>query len=374
MNNDTVTADNKAKSEFHTLRVTDISPETETAVCVSFAVPENLSDAFRFKQGQYLTLRHTFEGEEVRRSYSICSGVADGSLKVGIKHIEEGAFSSYANKELTVGDELEVMPPQGEFYTQLDASNSKNYLCICAGSGITPILSIVKSVLAMEPDSSVTLLYGNKTSATVMFKTELSNLKNKYMGRFKWLNILSREEQDAEVLYGRLDNRKGGELNNAGLINIAETDEFFLCGPESMISEVSRGLRASGIDEEHIHYELFFASADDAKAVVAKHHARAEQYAGQVSKVSVKVNGRSILFDLTADGENILDGAMRNGADLPFSCKGGVCATCKARVIDGEVEMDLNHALSDREVADGMILTCQAHPISESVTVDFDQI
>ena len=207
-----------------------------------------------------------------------------------------------------------------------------------------------------------------------MFKTELSNLKNKYMGRFKWLNILSREEQDAEVLYGRLDNRKGGELNNAGLINIAETDEFFLCGPESMISEVSRGLRASGIDEEHIHYELFFASADDAKAVVAKHHARAEQYAGQVSKVSVKVNGRSILFDLTADGENILDGAMRNGADLPFSCKGGVCATCKARVIDGEVEMDLNHALSDREVADGMILTCQAHPISESVTVDFDQI
>ncbi|MFK8021156.1 MAG: 1,2-phenylacetyl-CoA epoxidase subunit PaaE [Pseudomonadales bacterium] len=370
MNDDTA----KSKSEFHALKVTDISPETDTAVCVSFAVPENLSDAFRFTQGQYLTLRHRFEGEEVRRSYSICSGVTDGSLKVGIKHIVEGAFSSYANGELKVGDELEVMPPQGEFFTELDASQSKNYLCICAGSGITPILSIVKSVLAVEPDSSVTLLYGNKTSATVMFKAELSNLKNRYMGRFKWLNILSREEQDAEVLYGRLDNRKGGELNNAGLINIAETDEFFLCGPESMISEVSRGLRDAGIDEEHIHYELFFASADDAKAVVAKHHARAEQYAGQISKVSVKVNGRSILFDLTADGENILDGAMRNGADLPFSCKGGVCATCKARVIDGEVDMDLNHALSDREVAEGMILTCQAHPISESVTVDFDQI
>ncbi len=360
--------------EFHTLRVADVQPETDDAVCVSFAVPEELQDQFRFKQGQYLTLRQTINGEEVRRSYSICSGTDEGSLKVGIKHIPDGAFSSFANGQLQVNDELQVMTPQGEFYTELDATQSKHYMCICAGSGITPILSICKSILATEPNSRVTLLYGNKTSATVMFKEELGFLKNRYMTRFNWLNILSREEQDAEVLFGRLDNKKGGELNAKGLIDIANTDEFFLCGPESMISEVSRGLRASGIAEENIHYELFFASAEDARAVVEKHHARAEQYAGQVSEVTVKVSGRAIRFDLTADGENILDASLNNGADLPFSCKGGVCATCKARLLEGQVDMDLNHALSDKEVEDGMILTCQAHPLSDKVVVDFDQI
>ncbi|MFK7731973.1 MAG: 1,2-phenylacetyl-CoA epoxidase subunit PaaE [Pseudomonadales bacterium] len=363
-----------SKTEFHPLTVSEVRPETDTAVCVTFDVPENLQSEFAFIQGQYLTLRAKINNEEVRRSYSICSGVDDGTLRVGIKHIEDGLFSSFANGELKAGDVVEVMAPQGEFYTQLHPDNAKRYMFICAGSGITPTLSIVKSVLAREPESHVTLLYGNKTSATVMFKEDLGFLKNRYMTRFNWLNILSREEQDAEVLYGRLDNSKGGELHAKGLIDITATDEFFLCGPESMISEVSRGLRASGVAEEHIHYELFFASAEDAKAVVEKHHARAEKYAGQVSKVSVTVSGRSINFELTADGENILDGAMRNGADLPFSCKGGVCATCKAKVLDGQVDMDLNHALSDAEVAAGMVLTCQAHPISEHVVVDFDAI
>lgn len=363
-----------SNTEFYPLTVTDVRPETDTAVCVTFAVPDNLQAAFGFIQGQYLTLRTTINGEEVRRSYSICSGVDDGTLRVGIKHIEDGLFSSYANGVLKAGDVVDVMPPQGEFYTQLHPDNAKRYMFICAGSGITPTLSIVKTVLAREPLSDVTLLYGNKTSATVMFKEELGFLKNRYMTRFNWLNILSREEQDAEALYGRLDNKKGGELHAKGLINITDTDEFFLCGPESMISEVSRGLRASGVSEDNIHYELFFASAEDAKAVVEKHHARAEKYAGQVSEVSVTVSGRSINFELTADGENILDGAMRNGADLPFSCKGGVCATCKAKVIEGRVDMDLNHALSDAEVAAGMVLTCQAHPISERVVVDFDAI
>ncbi len=363
-----------SKKEFYPLTVAEVRPETETAVCVTFGVPEHLQAEFAFIQGQYLTLRADIDGEEVRRSYSICSGVDDGTLRVGIKHIEDGLFSGFANGELKAGDVVDVMAPQGEFYTQLHPDNTKRYMFICAGSGITPTLSIVKTVLAREPHSHVTLLYGNKTSATVMFKEDLGFLKNRYMTRFNWLNILSREEQDAEVLYGRLDNGKGGELHAKGLIDITATDEFFLCGPESMISEVSRGLRASGIAEEHIHYELFFASAEDAKAVVEKHHARAEKYAGQVSKVSVTVSGRSINFDLTADGENILDGAMRNGADLPFSCKGGVCATCKAKVLEGQVDMDLNHALSEAEVAAGMVLTCQAHPISEHVVIDFDAI
>jgi len=362
-----------SKLEFYPLTLSSVRLETDSAVCITFEVPEALREKFGFIQGQYLTLRTILDGEEIRRSYSICAGVDDGKLQVAIKRIEGGAFSAFAFT-LVAGDIVEVLPPQGSFNTPLARENSKKYLCICAGSGITPMLSIVKSVLSREPNSEVTLLYGNRNSASVMFKEDLSFLKNRHMTRFNWVNILSREEQDAEVLFGRIDNRKGDELGRKGLINITGTDEFFLCGPESMISEVSRGLRANGIDESHIHYELFYASAEDAKAVVAKHHARAKQYGGQLSEVAVTVAGRTSRFELTADGENILDAAMSNGADLPFSCKGGVCATCKARVMEGEVDMDLNHALTDQEVEEGMILTCQAHPVSKTVVIDFDQL
>lgn len=361
-------------ADFYSLAVADVRRETDSAVCLTFQVPDELQSTFSFIQGQYLTLRATIDGSEVRRSYSICSGVDDKDLKVGIKQIEGGVFSTFANTELKPGDKIDVMPPQGEFYTTLDKDNQKNYMCICAGSGITPILSIVKSILSREPESRVTLLYGNRSSTTVMFKEDIAFLKNRYMSRFNWINILSREQQDAEILFGRVDNHKGGELNSKGLIDIVNTDEFFLCGPESMISEVSRGLRSFGVPEAHIHYELFFASAEDAKVAIEKHHARAERYSGQVSEVEVTVAGRTLQFELTADGENILDGALKNGADLPFSCKSGVCATCKARVVEGEVEMDLNHSLSPQEVERGMILTCQSHPVSQSVKVDFDQV
>lgn len=374
MNDLTVNDSSMSKTEFYPLTVADLRAETDSAVCVTFAVPDALKPGFQFIQGQYLTLRATIDGEELRRSYSICSGVDDGLLQVAIKKIDGGIFSTWANEHLKVGDSIDVMPPQGKFFTPLDPAARKRYMLICAGSGITPILSIAKSVLSREPLSDVTLLFGNRNSASVMFKEELNFLKNRHMTRFNWVNILSREEQDAEVLFGRLDNKKGSDLQAKKLIDILATDEFFLCGPESMISEVSRGLRKTGISEDRIHYELFYASAEDAQAVVAKHHARAKQYAGQVSQVSVKVAGRTTYFDLTADGENILDGALNSGADLPFSCKGGVCATCKAKVIEGKVEMDLNHSLSEQEVADGMILTCQAHPLSEKVVVDFDQI
>ena len=364
--------------KFYPLRISKIKNETDSAVCLSFELPDKLTDQFKFIQGQYLTLRSEIEiegeSEQLQRSYSICSGVGDGSLKVGIKQVEGGVFSNFAKQKLKVGDIIDVATPQGNFYTELNSSNRKNYMCICAGSGITPILSIVKSVLSSEPNSRVTLLYGNKNSNTVMFKEDLGFLKNRYMERFNWLNVLSTEEQDAEVLFGRLDRRKGGELQEKRLIDIPSTDEFFLCGPESMISSVSRGLRSMGIDEAHIHYELFFSSAEDAQTAVKKHHERVEKYAGQKSALSVKVSGRTVLFDLTKDGENILDAAMNNGADLPFSCKGGVCATCKAKVIEGEVEMDINHSLSPEEVADGMVLTCQAHPTSDKVVIDFDQI
>ena len=360
--------------QFQKLTVADVRPETDSAVCVSFRVPDELKAAYSFIQGQYLTLKATIDGEEVRRSYSICSGLDDPMLQVAIKRIDGGVFSNWANDNLKAGDQIEVLPPEGNFHTPLNAEQSKRYMCICAGSGITPMLSIVKSILSREPNSHVTLLYGNRNSSSVMFKDELGFVKNRYMTRFNWVNILSREEQDAEVLFGRLDNKKGSELQAKKLIDIPATDEFFLCGPESMISEVSRGLRKTGIGEDHIHYELFYASAEDAAAVVEKHHARAVAYGGQVSEVSVRVAGRTSYFELTADGENILDGALNNGADLPYSCKGGVCATCKARLIEGEVEMDLNHSLSAAEVESGMILTCQAHPISKKVVVDFDQI
>ncbi len=358
---------------YHPLRVAEVIPETANAVCVAFDVPEPLRAAFRFIQGQYLTLSAEIDGEVVSRSYSICSGVDDGCLKVGIRKIEGGVFSTYANESLRAGDEIRVLPPQGNFFVPLSADNEKNYMCLCVGSGITPILSIVKTILKRESRSIVTLLYGNRNSATVMFRDELGFLKNRYMTRLNWINILSREEQDAEVLYGRLDNRKGGELQRKRLIDIGGTDEFFLCGPQSMISEVSRGLRGAGVDESHIHYELFSSSVEDARAAVEKHRARSRQYAGRVSEVTVTVDGRSSRFDLSADGESILDGALRNGADLPFSCKGGVCATCRARLIRGEVELDINHALSEQELAEGLILTCQAHPVTDRVAVDFDR-
>jgi len=291
---------------------------------------------------------------------------------VGIKRIEGGVFSNYASDNFTQGTNVQVMPPQGNFFTEVKANQQKNYMLLAVGSGITPMLSIVKTVLATEKESKVTLIYGNRRSSTIMFKEELGFLKNRYMERFNWLNVLSKEEQDAKVLYGRINNRKGSDLAAKGLIDFANNDEYFLCGPESMISEVSRGLRANNISENNIHYELFFASAEDAKAAVAKHHARAEKYGDKHCDISVKVDGRTIKFDLAADGENILDAAISHGADLPFSCKAGVCATCKCKVIEGEVEMDLNHSLSDEEQARGMILSCQAHPTSSNVILDFD--
>lgn len=359
-------------NQFHPLRVKNLHKDTESAVVVEFDVPSELTETFTFSQGQYLTLNQQIDGKEIRRSYSICAGLDDGQLLVAIKHVEGGVFSTWANEQLKAGDTLEVMPARGDFFTAIDPGQSKNYLCICAGSGITPVLSIIKTVLAREPDSTVTLLYGNQRTATMMFRHELAFLKNANLERFHWVNIFSREPQEVDLLSGHLDNRKGGALNQR-LINISGFDEFFLCGPEAMISEVSRGLRGEGIAEENIHFELFAASAENARKAIERHHARAQEYKGMVSEVSILSDGREYAFELSTDGENILDAGLRNGVDLPFSCKGGVCATCKARLIEGEVDMDLNQALRTEEIEKGYILTCQSHPISEKVVVDFDQ-
>jgi len=359
-------------SEFHPLTIRNIRKTTADAVCLTFAVPDELTDTFRYIQGQYLTLQAEIDGEDVRRAYSICSAVGEPQLQVGIRKVAGGRFSSFANEHLAAGDTLQVMAPQGTFYTAINEEHAKNYLLIAAGSGITPILSIIKTVLTWEPASHLTLLYGNRKTSTIMFREELEQLKNRYMSRFQMLHILGEEERDVDILNGRINNRKGGELCRH-VLQLDTIDEFFLCGPEPMISEVSRGLRAEGISEDKIHYELFTASAADAKTVLARHHERAVKMAGKIAEVTIVADGRHSKFALSADGENILDGGLDNGVDLPFACKGGVCATCKAKLIEGEVDMDLNHALEDDELEAGYILTCQAHPVSDKVVVDFDQ-
>lgn len=360
-------------SDFYKLQVAEVLPETDSAVQVVLDIPEALQSAFAFTQGQYLTLQREIDDELVRRSYSICSAVGEPRLSIGIRRVEGGKFSNFANSELQRGDSIDVMSPQGEFFTPLEPDSQRRFLCIAAGSGITPIISIIKTTLEREPASEVTLIYGNQRTNTMMFREQLSDIKNRYLSRFQWINIMSREEHGSDVLFGRINNKKGAQLQASGLINIKDYDHYFLCGPEAMISEVSRGLRAEGVDEAVIHYELFGASAADAATAVAKHHQRAERFAGMTSSVTVIKGGRSTLLEVSADGENILDAAMDAGADLPYSCKGGVCATCKARLIKGEVEMDLTHGLEQDEIDAGFILTCQSHPLSPEVVVDYDQ-
>jgi len=361
-------------TNFYTLKIAEVQPETDSAISVTFAVPEELKGKFKFIQGQFLTLRAMIDGEDVRRSYSICSGVNDGHMRVGIKRVDGGRFSNYANDHFKPGMDIEVMPPQGSFYTELNPKNAKNYMCIAAGSGITPMISIMKSVLDIEPNSRVTLIYGNQRSNTVMFKDELNFVKNRYLDRFQWINIMDYEDQGADLLNGRIDNKKGYALQKAGLIDIKNTDEAFICGPESMMTEVSRGFRMEGLSDDQIHYELFASSSADAKATLEKAQARVAQYGEEkMSKVTVVADGRSVMFDLATVGQNILDAGLEVGMDLPYSCKGGVCSTCKCKLVKGEVEMDISHGLEPHEIEAGFVLSCQAPPITDEVVLDFDQ-
>lgn len=360
-------------TNFYPLIIDDIKPETQTAVLVSFNVPKALQHTFAFKPGQFLTLQTHIDGEAVRRSYSICSGVDDGHLRVGIKRVRGGLFSNHANDQFKVGDTIEVMPPQGSFSPQLDPKHQKNYMCLAVGSGITPILSIITSVLSSEPNSKVTLVYGNKRTNTVMFKEELSFIKSRYLNRFKWVNIMSQEDQGSDVLKGKIDNKKGYLLQKYKIIDILNASEAFICGPESMISEVSHGFRLEGLASEQIHYELFANSSADSDIMLEKSRLRIQQYGeDKTSKVTIISDGRSIDFDLATVGSNILDAGMDNGIELPYSCKAGVCSTCKAKLIKGKVDMDISHGLEPHEVAAGYILTCQAHPVSDEVIVSFD--
>jgi ring-1,2-phenylacetyl-CoA epoxidase subunit PaaE len=355
-------------SKFHRLPIARVERETRDAVAITFAVPPALAGAFRWQQGQHLTLRADVGGEDLRRSYSICSAVQDGTLRIAIKRAPGGVFSNWANEALKAGDTLEVMPPLGHFNVPLDAANRKHYLGFAAGSGITPLLSIVKTTLAAEPRSRFTLVYGNRASGTVMFKEELAALKDLYLDRFNLVHVLSREAQDIELLHGRIDRAKADALL-AHWVPLAEIDTAFVCGPDGMMQAVADALKARGFPEAKIRIERFAASIPRHEHVPrpAPDPAHAE------CEVTVLIDGSRRTFTLEKGRQNILEAGLASGVELPYSCKGGVCSTCRCRLTEGEVDMDVNFALEDYEVARGFILSCQSYPVTDKVTVDFDQ-
>lgn len=358
---------------FHHLTVKEVKQETSDCVSVTFEIPEELKQGFSYRQGQSLTMRTTINQEEVRRTYSLCSSPLDNEWRVAIKKVDGGLFSSFANKELRKGDILEVMEPVGKFYVELDPLNQKKYLAIAAGSGITPVLSIITTTLRTEPASSFTLVYGNKNRNSIIFFEELEALKNKYLQRFNFINILSRERTDAPVNFGRINPEKLNELSK--LVDYTSFDDVFICGPEEMIFCVKDYLEIKGIDRRKIHFELF-TTPGQKKSVVKRRDPIAIGSgvdSGPKSKITVKLDGRSFDFDLSLTSDTtILDAALQQGADLPFACKGGVCCTCKAKLLEGEVSMDVHWGLEEEEIEDGFILTCQSHPKTEKVVVDFD--
>ena len=355
-------------SKFHSLPVARVDRETRDAVAITFAVPDALREQFRFEQGQHLTLRTDLAGQDVRRSYSICSGVQDGTLRIAVKKTPGGVFSTWANEALKAGDSIEVMPPLGHFNVALDVAASRHYLGFAAGSGITPLLSIVKTTLAMEPSSRFTLVYGNRASGTVMFKEELAALKDIYLGRFNLVHVLSREAQDIELLHGRIDRAKADALL-AKWVNLDDIDATFVCGPEGMMDAVIAALKARGVPDTKIRIERFAASIP--KHTHVTHVAPAPGHTE--CEVTVILDGATRTFILEKTKENILEAGLRNGVELPYSCKGGVCSTCRCRLVQGEVDMDVNFALEDYEVARGFILSCQSYPVTDKVTIDFDQ-
>jgi ring-1,2-phenylacetyl-CoA epoxidase subunit PaaE len=355
---------------FYQLLVKEVRSETADCISVSLAVPEELTAAFRFLPGQYLTFRKFIDGAELRRSYSICSSPNEGDLRVAIKKVENGKFSTYANEQLKAGDVLEVMPPMGNFTPRTEETGPKNYLAFVAGSGITPAMSILKWAMEKDSDSTFTLVYGNRSRNSIIFREAIEALKNKYMLRLRLYHVLSREYMDIPLFSGRLSAGKCAEFCEK-LIDVNTIDETFICGPEEMILSVKQQLQDQGMPAAKIHIELF-TSPDQPKAKHDKWVSAHKADEGAKSRVSITLDGATFDMDIPFNGESILDAALRNGADLPYACKGGVCCTCRALVTEGEVEMEVNYALEHDEVEKGYVLTCQAHPRTERVVIDFD--
>ena len=356
--------------KFYSLKVKDVRPETTDCVSVSLEVPSDLSEKFHFAPGQYLTFRRHFDDSEIRRSYSICSSPNEGELRVAIKKVEEGKFSTFAHGALKAGDLLDVMPPLGKFTPKKTEKKHKEYVAFAAGSGITPVMSIMKYVLENEPNSNFTLVYGNRSRTSIIFREEIEALKNKHMLRLRLYHVLSREYMDIPLFSGRIDAEKCSEFCKT-LIDISNVDEAFICGPEEMILSVRQRLVDLGMPSGNVHIELF-TSPDQPKATHEKWVSSHKNTDGPMSKVRITLDGATFDLDLAFNGESILDAALKSGADLPYACKGGVCCTCRAKVTEGEVEMEVNYGLEHDEIEKGFVLTCQSHPRTERVVVDFD--
>ena len=352
-------------AQFHPLEVTDVRKTIRDAVVVTLK-PANGAD-FDFIPGQYLTFRRDFDGTELRRSYSICAGKDDGVLQVGIKRVDGGAFSSWANETLEPGMTLDAMPPMGTFHTPLSPNAGKTYLGFAGGSGITPILSILKTVLAREPDSTFTLIYANRGVHTIMFREELEDLKNQFMGRFNVLHILESDAQDIDLFQGRIDEAKCAALFERW-VDVRRVDTAFICGPEPMMLGITKSLKDHGLTDDQIKFELF-KSAQTGR--LAKRQTSKSGSNAKPVQASVVIDGVERSFDMDRD-TSVLNAALENALEAPYACTAGVCSTCKCKVLEGEVEMIANHALEDYEVRAGYILSCQSFPVSDKLTVTYD--
>jgi ring-1,2-phenylacetyl-CoA epoxidase subunit PaaE len=355
-------------AQFHTLRIANIYKETDDCSVITFDIPDNLKQEFQYKQGQHLTLRAEIGNQDVRRSYSLCSSPLDNEWKVAVKKIEDGLFSTYANEVLKKNDTIDVMPPHGNFYKECAPDKQKNYIAFAAGSGITPILSIMKTHLAAEPESTFKLFYLNRNVKSIIFKEEIEALKSTYFNRIELFYFLTKEYRDVPLMNGRFNSEKM-EVITSKLLDIKTIDECFICGPESMIFLIRDSLVSAGLSNENIHYELFTAgnSAEDKNRVKKILEKKVEG-----TEVTIIDGGKEFHFTMSKEFDNILDGALAAGADLPFACKGGVCSTCRCKVIEGEAEMKLNYALDESELKRNFILSCQAVPTSAKLIVDFD--
>lgn len=352
---------------FHTLRVAEIVPETNEANSIRFEIPAELRDKFAFRAGQHLTLRATIDGEEVRRNYSLCTAPDEQDWMVTVKRIAGGLFSNWVGDNLKAGDVIDVMPPHGSFTTDFTSSRKRHLIGIAGGSGITPVMSLIKSALRYEPESRFTLLYGNRDSSSVIFLDALAALKDKYLDRLEIYHFLDAEDQEIELFNGMLDRGRCDEAIEHLILNAAEVDGWFICGPGPMMDAAEGALLDRNIPKERIHIERF--TADRPPEAVAREMAELQTKAEGVT-VSVTLDGRTRRVPFTAG--NILDSARASGLPAPFACKAGVCATCRARVTSGKVEMAARYGLTDEEVADGYVLTCQSVPLSDGVAVDYD--
>ncbi len=354
--------------QFHSLIVKEVKKESASAVAITFDVPSELKQTFAYKQGQHVTLRAAIEGEEVRRNYSICRSVSDNDLRIGVKKLPGGVFSTLLHRFTQAGDAIEVMPPTGRFFVELDETSARQYCAFAAGSGITPILSIIKTTLETEPASAFTLIYGNRDTRSIMFLEELEDIKDLYGKRFSLLHIVSREYQDVDLMNGRIDGEKILALSNS-VIPLTQIDHFFICGPEEMAVGVKTALQTQGVDTKKIHQELFLTSslAPGVKPTTTD----SEHLQTDAKTVSIVVDGRKTLLSVGV-GESILNAALKVRSDLPYACKSGVCCTCRARLVCGEVDMRVNYGLEDWEVEAGFVLTCQALPKTDDVVVDYD--